>query len=294
VYKVFGVNNSDLLITAERLLADIKVPKLRILDCRFVLSEPEAGREAYLAGHIPGSVYADLDKDLAAPVSPGSGRHPLPVPAAFAQMLGRLGISDESRVVVYDDGSGGLAGRAWWMLRWMGHEQVSLLEGGFCRWRELSLPVDTGDVSVVQEQFSGSVRNELVVETDEILAYLDGVEVPALVDARDENRFAGKAEPIDKVAGHVPGAVNLPFQLSLNSDGTWKPAAELRKLWVQVLGGTSAERINVMCGSGVTACHLIISARLAGLPEPRLYVGSWSEWIEDPNRPIAVGETEKG
>jgi thiosulfate/3-mercaptopyruvate sulfurtransferase len=292
VYKVFGVNTPNLLTTAEQLQAGIEDPDLRILDCRFVLSEPEAGREAYLEGHIPGAVYADLDKDLAAPVKPGSGRHPLPAPADFALTLGRLGISSMTRVVVYDDGSGGLAGRAWWLLRWLGHAQVSLLEGGLRRWQDLRLPVHKGNVSVATEQFSGSANHQLVVGIDEILLHASGEEPLTLVDARDKARYAGEIEPIDKVAGHIPGAVNLPFQRSLNADGTWRTAPELRELWAQALGGDQIGPINVMCGSGVTACHLIISARLAGLPEPRLYVGSWSEWIEDSSRPVARGIPE--
>ena len=289
MYKVFAVNNFSLLIKAEQLQAEIDDPGLRILDCRFVLSEPKAGREAYLNGHIPGAVYADLDKDLSAPVKAGTGRHPLPDPTDFILTLGRLGISTETRVVVYDEGSGGVAGRAWWLLRWMGHEQVRLLEGGLSRWQELGLPVQSGDVSVATKQFSGSARSELVVETDEILGPVSGVGSLTLVDARDEARYAGEFEPIDNIAGHIPGAVNLPFQQSLNTDGTWKTAAELREMWDRVLGGAPIEPVNVMCGSGVTACHLIISARLAGLPEPRLYVGSWSEWIVDSSRPVATG-----
>jgi thiosulfate/3-mercaptopyruvate sulfurtransferase len=293
VYKDFGLNYSNLLITAEQLQAHIEDPELRLLDCRFTLSDPAAGREAYLEGHIPGAVYADLDKDLAAPVSPGSGRHPLPKPAEFALTLGNLGISPASRVVVYDDGSGGLAGRAWWLLRWMGHEQVALLDGGFSLWQEQGLPDQMGHASVAATEFSGSVNSDLVVETDEILMHTSGVKPLTLVDARDEARYAGEVEPIDKIAGHIPGAVNLPFQQSLNANGTWKTPAELSELWARTLGGDEIEAISVMCGSGVTACHLIISAKLAGLPEPRLYVGSWSEWIEDPGRPIATGMTEK-
>ena len=285
---------TKILTSAEQLQADIDEPALRVLDCRFVLSKPNAGCERYLQGHIPGAVYADLDKDLAGPVSSGSGRHPLPKPTDLALTFGRLGISNDTRVVVYDDGSGALAARAWWLLRWMGHEQVTLLEGGLTRWQAMGFAVDVGEVAVAERQFSGAPRKERVVVADEILMHAIGIEPLKLLDARDEARYRGEVEPIDKVAGHIPGADNFPFQRSLSSDGTWKSAGELQELWRAALGGTRNEQICVMCGSGVTACHLIISARLAGLPEPRLYVGSWSEWIEDPTRPIATGSPEKG
>ncbi len=207
--------------------------------------------------------------------------------------FGRLGISSGSHVVVYDDRSGALAARAWWLLRWMGHEQVSLLEGGLSRWQVMGFTLDEGDVTATKEHFAGSPRREWILETEDILTHADRGERLLLVDARDEARYRGEVEPIDTVAGHVPGAVNLPFQQSLNSDGTWKTRAELQELWADILAEASGDDLSVMCGSGVTACHLIISARLAGLNEPRLYVGSWSEWITDPARPIATGSALK-
>jgi len=207
--------------------------------------------------------------------------------------FGRIGISNDTDVVVYDDGSGALAARAWWLLRWMGHERVSLLDGGLNRWQAVGMTLDVGEVTVAEKKFVGSPRRERVLETDEILMHTGNVEKLLLVDARDEARFRGDAEPIDKIAGRIPGATNFPFQRSLNSDGTWKSTAALRELWADVLGNVPNEQLSVMCGSGVTACHLIISARLAGLPEPRLYVGSWSEWIEDPTRPVATGRPGK-
>jgi len=285
------VDESAILIDAEQLQMRIDDKDLRILDCRFDLAQPDAGRDVFLAGHIPGAVYADLDKDLAGSVCAGSGRHPLPEATELERTFGRLGISSGTQVVVYDAGSGAFAARAWWLLRWLGHEQVRLLEGGIGRWQELGLPLQEGNVSVAAKPFSGTARSELVVEIDEILMHAAGVKLLTLVDAREEARYAGEVEPIDKVAGHIPGAVNLPFQHSLNENGSWKTSAELRQLWARALGGSETEDINVMCGSGVTACHLIISARLAGLPEPRLYVGSWSGWIEDSARPVATGIT---
>ncbi len=281
------------LISAEQLQSRINDAGLRILDCRFVLSQPDAGRESYLQGHIPGAVYADLDKDLAGPVVSGSGRHPLPEAADLAMTFGRFGISNDTDVVVYDDGSGALAARAWWLLRWMGHEQVSLLDGGLNRWQAVGMALDVGEVTVAEKKFAGSPKCEWVLKTDEILMHAGDVEQLLLIDARDEARYRGEVEPIDKIAGHIPWAINLPFQRSLNSDGTWKMATELRDLWADALHKAPNEKLSVMCGSGVTACHLIISAGLAGLPQPRLYVGSWSEWIEDPTRPVATGSPEK-
>lgn len=281
------------LISAEQLQSRINDAGLRILDCRFVLSQPDAGRESYLQGHIPGAVYADLDKDLAGPVVSGSGRHPLPEAADLAMTFGRFGISNDTDVVVYDDGSGALAARAWWLLRWMGHEQVSLLDGGLNRWQAVGMALDVGEVTVAEKKFAGSPKCEWVLKTDEILMHAGDVEQLLLIDARDEARYRGEVEPIDKIAGHIPWAINLPFQRSLNSDGTWKMATELRDLWADALRKAPNEKLSVMCGSGVTACHLIISAGLAGLPQPRLYVGSWSEWIEDPTRPVATGSPEK-
>jgi len=283
------VDETNMLISAEQLQAKMDDPELRILDCRFVLSQPNAGRESYLQEHIPGAVYADLDVDLAAAVGPGTGRHPLPDAAELASTFGRLGISADTRVVVYDQASGALAARAWWLLRWLGHAQVMLLDGGLSRWQASDGPLNKGEVSVATVHFDAIPRNDWVLATDEILQRAECDSDSLLIDARDEARYRGEIEPIDKVAGHIPGAVNLPFQRSLNDDGTWKTRAELKEMWGEVLKENPEAHLSVMCGSGVTACHLIISARLAGIAEPRLYVGSWSEWITDPTRPIATG-----
>jgi len=285
------VEHWNLLASAEKLHARSENRDLRILDCRFELTQPEAGHNSYLQEHIPGAVYADLDKDLSAPISAGTGRHPLPDAAVLANTFGQFGISADTQVVVYDDKSGGVAARAWWLLRWLGHERVALLEGGIARWRSLQLPLEAGDVSVASQAFEPAPRQGLVLETRDIVAEGPSCEQLRLVDARDVTRFVGEAEPIDTVAGHVPGAINLPFPASLNDDGTWKSRVELQQLWGDVLGEGSNASWSVMCGSGVTACHLVISGLLAGLPEPRLYVGSWSEWIRDSTRTVATGSS---
>jgi thiosulfate/3-mercaptopyruvate sulfurtransferase len=276
------------LIGCEILAENIGNTYLRVVDCRFDLMHPIAGRTSYEQGHIPGAVFVDLNIDLAAPVQSGTGRHPLPDADELARTFGRLGIGQDTQVVVYDDCSGALAARTWWLLRWLGHEDVALLEGGIARWKSLRLPVEEGAVAHAQSVFTAEPRTALVVETPDIAEAVKANGVMRLVDARDAARFRGESEPIDAVAGHVPGALNLPFGECLNPDGTWKTPADIERLWFNVLGKHRDSPCCVMCGSGVTACHLIISALVAGLPEPRLYAGSWSEWIADPARPVAT------
>jgi thiosulfate/3-mercaptopyruvate sulfurtransferase len=294
---------ADFLIRTRELHENLQNPEWCVVDCRFELSQPEKGLSEYLAGHIPGAVYAHLDRDLAAPVSAATGRHPLPQPARFEGTLGRLGISRDSRVVVYDQGGGAIAARLWWMLRWMGHPWVRLLDGGFAAWLREGLPLEAGMPVVEPAVYSGVPDGRMIVTTAQVAAALvEGARLP-LVDARDPLRFEGTSEPIDPVAGHLPGARNFPFSRSLTPEGAWRPPAELRETWSQfviesakdaALAVTEGDggRLTAMCGSGVTACHLVLSAGLAGLPLPRLYVGSWSEWIRDPARPVAIGPAD--
>ena len=277
------------LISADELGARIASPDLRALDCRFSLQQPAAGRADYAVAHIPGAVYADLDKDLAAAPEAGSGRHPLPDPLELTRTFGDMGIDSDTQVVAYDDNNGAFAARAWWLLRWLGHERVALLDGGFLRWQQLQLPVEEGAGHVTAKVFNAVARPEMVLQTTEIVSAAENSCDLRLIDARDTARFCGVTEPIDRVAGHIPGAVNLPFSENLDSSGCWKQPAELRRIWQDVLGRDLNAPCSVMCGSGITACHLVISALVAGLSEPRLYVGSWSEWIADPERPVAVG-----
>ena len=281
------MSDVDLLISAEQLRDRLDDPTIRIVDCRFKLTEPQAGLNDYLEGHIPGAVFADLDKDLAAPAGPGTGRHPLPEKEAFVRTLGRLGIGNDCEVVVYDDASGALAARTWWMLRWVGHDRVRLLDGGMARWQSLRYGVEAGDAEPEPSMYAPVFRDNLVLESAEIAATDDIRAKLQLVDARDPARFRGEVEPIDKEAGHIPGAANLPVAASLNEDGTWKNPDRLEAIWRECLGEGTGKPWSVMCGSGVTACHLVISGLLAGLPEPRVYIGSWSEWIEDERRPRA-------
>lgn len=275
------------LIAASELQNRLNEPDLRVIDCRFDLMNPQAGRLAWLDGHIPGAVYAHLDQDLAGPVSNHTGRHPLPETAAACDTFSRLGIDNETTVVVYDSGNGGIAARAWWLLRWLGHQRVAVLDGGIAAWNEGGYALESGTSAVEPRTFTGVANDERVITTAEILAKGDAIAELNIVDARDATRFSGALEPIDPVAGHIPGTRNLPFAAALQENGCWRSPRELDDMWTSRLGEHPEGGYGVMCGSGVTACHLVLSACLAGRPEPRLYVGSWSEWIRDPGRPVA-------
>ena len=259
----------------------------RVIDCRFDLMQPEKGRTEYLAGHIPGAIHADLDQDLAGPVTQDSGRHPLPETNVFKATLERWGIGPGTQVVVYDYASGALAARLWWMLRWFGHSQVAVLNGGLKAWLSGDRSLETDVPEYPRSIFAEAPDADRVITTDELCATLGKGDVLRLVDARDRARFDGQTEPIDRVAGHVPGALNFPFSDNLKADGTWQSSETLRQAWVGLLGSESPLPFSVMCGSGVTACHLVLAAVMAGFPEPRVYVGSWSEWIRDTSRPVA-------
>lgn len=286
--------DNNVLMSCEELLGRVDDEHVRIVDCRFSLMEPEAGKAQYLEGHIPNAVYAGLDQDLAAPTGPDTGRHPLPDVKAFAETLARLGISNNTHVVVYDQAGGALAARLWWMLRWVGHVQASLLNGGIARWQALGMPLRSGRQDAVKKRFVPEVNSDLVLDVEEIVNSLPHVEALRLVDAREPQRFSGATEPIDPVAGHIPGALNVPYSRNLRENGSWEDPLALRKMWEDTLGDSLGSSWCVMCGSGVTACHLVASALLAGLPEPRVYIGSWSEWIRDPGRPVSRELDEDG
>ncbi|MEX2124303.1 MAG: sulfurtransferase [Woeseia sp.] len=303
---------ADFLIGIHELNEHLQDAEWRIVDCRFELSQPDKGFSDYLDGHIPGAVYAHLDRDLAAPPASagnGSGRHPLPAPEVFARTLGHWGISELTPVTVYDQAGGAIAARLWWMLRWMGHRSVRLLDGGIDAWRRAGLPLTTDVRDAPTAIYAGEPDDSLIVTTGEVLHGITSGSRLILVDARDAARFEGKTEPIDPVAGHIPAARNFPFSTSLTADGCWRSGDELRRAWSNAFGrevagstghgrpgGAPPDDWAVMCGSGVTACHLALSAGLAGLPQPRLYVGSWSEWIRNPARPVATGpaDAERG
>jgi thiosulfate/3-mercaptopyruvate sulfurtransferase len=282
--------DKQILIVADRLHDALDDPDLVVIDCRFELSDPSAGRTGYEKQHIPGAVFLDLDKDLAGPVGPNTGRHPLPEVDVITARLEELGLCNSNRVVVYDGSNGSVAARAWWLLRWLGHEAVEILDGGFAAWCRQGLPVTTGSPLRPPASFEARVCGERILTTEEVEKYLGDRSMLRLVDARDEARFRGENEPIDPVAGHIPGCLNLPYTDFLRDDGTWRSLQARTALLEERLGRDRDISWSVMCGSGVTACHLVVSALEAGYREPRVYVGSWSEWIRDPRRPVALGE----
>jgi thiosulfate/3-mercaptopyruvate sulfurtransferase len=282
------------LIGAAALRDLVGKPEIAIIDCRFDLMNPEGGRRAYLEGHIPGARYADLNTDLSAPISATSGRHPLPAPDDFTRTLARLGVGSDTQVIAYDDSAGAFAARAWWMLRWMGHSAAAVLDGGIKAWVSEGGALQSGEPEPLPAAASGrhlsaQANTAAVIGTAELLQRLSD---PAflLVDARAGERYAGTVEPIDAVAGHITGAVNQPFSSNLGADGRFLPAPVLRQLWERRLAGRSPTQVAAMCGSGVTACHNLLSMEVAGFQGAQLYAGSWSEWIRDPRRPIARGE----
>jgi thiosulfate/3-mercaptopyruvate sulfurtransferase len=277
-----------ILMSPTELHGVLEAPGWVILDCRSDLSDLEAGRRAYTESHIPGAVFVDLDRDLAGPVLPETGRHPLPDAGKLGRTLGELGVGNADSVVVYDDSNGALAARAWWILRWLGQTSVFLLDGGISHWRALGFTCETAIPARPARNFVGRPDAAKVLTTAELAADIDNIASLNLLDARDAERFSGAQEPIDPVAGHVPGAVNAPFTRFVSKEGTWRPLAERELLLEEVLGRDREVEWSVMCGSGVTACHLAISGLEAGFREPRLYVGSWSEWIRDPARSIAT------
>ena len=275
------------LVSAGQLAGRLGSSGLVVLDCRFNLLDPEAGRKAFLEGHISGARYADLDQDLAGPVGPATGRHPMPVASDFQSRLGAWGIARHTAVVAYDDVGGAIAARAWWLLKWMGHPEAALLDGGLPAWLAGNHPLETDTPEPQAEHYSGSPDQRRVYDTAAVEAGLRDESIVVL-DARDEPRFRGQQEPIDTAAGHVPGAINAPFQHNLSADGRFRPPADLGELYAPMIGNRSADAVVCMCGSGVTACHNIFAIEQAGYDSPSLYAGSWSEWISSGNRPIAT------
>ncbi len=273
------------LISTEELAGRLSDPDLFVADCRFELGAPDAGRAAWSVGHIPGAVHVDLERDLSAPVTPASGRHPLPPPDAFAATLGRLGIGNATRVVCYDGGPGAFAARLWWMLRWLGHDAAAVLDGGFAAWTAEGRPVDARQAPRAPVRFEARLRPQMVLDAAGVASALARGET--LVDVRGAERFAGVVEPLDAVAGHVPGAVNLPFLENLDAAGRFRAPAELAALWRSRTGAAPGRAPICMCGSGVTACQGLLALEAAGIRGGRLYAGSWSEWIRDPSRPVA-------
>lgn len=279
------------LISVSDLQTHIGEPDWAIIDCRFSLQDPDWGRQGYLEAHIPGAVYAHLDEDLCSPVIPGkTGRHPLPSIDGFRQKLEKWGIGASTKVVAYDDAGGAMAAsRLWWLLHWLDHYSVAVLDGGWQAWRDADQPVRSGTESRSSNMFVPRRKSNWLIETSELVSRLDDPTL-ILVDSRVAERYRGENEPIDPVAGHIPGAINAPHPDVLDPQGKFLPPADLRRYLVEKLGRSSVRDVVFYCGSGVTAVQNMLAAAHAGLGDARLYAGSWSEWITDPSRPVAAGD----
>ncbi|MBC7781703.1 MAG: sulfurtransferase [Proteobacteria bacterium] len=273
------------LISTQDLFTNLSDPNWIVFDCRHDLADVEAGRRAYAADHIPGARFAHLDENLSGAKTERSGRHPLPEVVAFAAWLGTQGVDVRKQVVAYDASGGYYAARLWWMLRWLGHETVAVLDGGLPKWKIEGRSLTRAAPRIEATTFTPRRRDALRVEASTVLANLRSPGM-LLVDARSPERFAGKNETMDPVGGHIPGAVNRLFQLNLDNAGVFKPQGVLRKEFIELMVGHTPEQIVHQCGSGVTACHNLLAMEIAGLKGSRLYPGSWSEWCADPSRPV--------
>ena len=286
------------LIEPTGLARHLDDPGWAIVDCRFDLARPDWGAHAFAAAHIPHALYAHLDEDLSAPRTARSGRHPLPQVEVLAATFGRWGIDERVQVIAYDQGSGAFAARLWWLLRWLGHPPVAVLNGGLAAWERAGLPLSTENEPRAPRRFTARPDGRLLATGTEVAAAVGSGALTCgqqlLIDARSADRFAGENETIDPVAGHIPGARNHPFAGNLDAQGRFLEAEQLRRSWEHTLHGAPPRQLIAMCGSGVTACHNLLALEVAGLAGARLYAGSWSEWITDPDHPVARGqETER-
>ncbi len=263
-----------------------------IVDCRFDIQNEALGREQYRAAHLPGAVYASLNDDLSGARTGTNGRHPIPTVDALAATLGRLGIDRTTQVVAYDQDAGSYASRLWWLLRYVGHDAVAVLDGGLAKWMREGRATRPGEETRPPVRYEPAARPALRVDVEHVAAIL---EEPGrlLIDARAPERFEGRSETIDRIAGHIPGAVNHFFKQNLTAEGTMLPAETVRANFVRLLGGQSPDHVVMYCGSGVTACQNLLAMEHVGLPGARLYVGSWSEWSSDPSRPVETGPSRR-
>ena len=285
-------NRFTTLISAAELDKALTDPDLILFDCRFDLADTARGRRDYQASHIPNAVYAHLDEHLSSPITSQTGRHPLPDPAKLIDWLKACGVTNSSQVIAYGDAGGVMAVRIWWLLRWLGHTDVAVLDGGWQAWSKQQGAISNEPPSPTpSSHFDTVIDNNMVVTTETISADLHAPSRQwLLLDARTPERYRGEREPIDPIAGHIPGAVNLPLQQHLDSQGRFLPADQLHALYQPVLGQHAPEFVACYCGSGVTACHNLLAMEIAGIKGGRLYAGSWSEWIRNSANPIALAE----
>lgn len=273
------------IINVDNLKKNLNERDWVIIDTRYDLADKNAGRMAYLDAHIPGAVFADLHDDLSGPPLTDHGRHPLPSAEQLNKLFPGFGINNDTQVVVYDQVSGSFAGRLWWLLRYMGHEKVAVLNGGWPEWQKQGSPVHSGEETRQRGNFRGTPNSDWLITVDQIPA------AKLLVDSRDPARYRGETEPLDRAAGHIPGAINHFWKENLDDNGLFKSPRLVHNEFRKFLGSIKPEEAVFYCGSGVTACHNLLAAVYAGLPAPKLYAGSWSDWCSDPSRPVATGET---
>ncbi len=275
------------LIQVDELRPHLDDASFVVFDCRHDLMRPDAGAQAYAQAHIPGARFAHSDTDLSGPKTARSGRHPLPEPARFMAWLGSQGVDSSKQVIAYDHAGGASATRLWWMLRWLGHDNVAVLDGGWEGWVKAGAPTTAEQPAIKATTFSGRPR-DVSVDVGYVLSHLNQPSM-VVIDARAPERYRGETEPIDPVAGHIPGALNRLYKDNLGTDGRFKSAQELRAAFQALLQKRAPEQVVHQCGSGVSACHNILAMEIAGLSGSRLYPGSWSEWCADPARPVARG-----
>ncbi len=283
---------ADLLIEAHELASKLSLPGWLIFDVRHDLANHQAGREAYERGHIPGALYLDHERQLSAPKTGKNGRHPLPDRAEFAAFMSTQGLSPQSQVVIYDGGNSMFSAHLWWMLRWLGHEKILVLDGGWSAWVAAGGPVEMGinrPAAIETPELQNKANTQAGMPTVDAQAVLQNIDKPVftVIDARAAERYRGEVEPMDPIAGHIPGALNHPNTLNLDENGRFKSPQELRRNFETLLPKIAPERVVHQCGSGITACHNLFAMELAGLSGSALYPGSWSEWCSDPARPVA-------
>jgi thiosulfate/3-mercaptopyruvate sulfurtransferase len=276
------------IISCDELQQNLDNPNFVIFDCQHDLVNAGFGRTAYTIEHIPGARFFSIDNDAAGNKTGKNGRHPLPPIEILTAKLGQLGVDSEKQVVVYDGSNNMFSVRLWWLLRWLGHESVAVLDGGLGKWQKDGRPVSAELPVPAATKFSATANNEMHVDAGFIQSHLGSMDV-VVIDARAPERYTGAKEPLDTVAGHIPGAYNRFFKLNLKPDGTFKPADELRFEFEAMIGNTPPSLVVNQCGSGVTACHNLLAMEIAGFKGTKLYPGSWSEWCSDPLRPMAAG-----
>lgn len=277
------------LISPATLAENLENPNWVVVDCRFALDNPPRGQHDYDASHIPGAVYAHLDHDLSSPIVRGvTGRHPLPDAEELVSKLGAWGIDSSVQVVAYDDNVGGFAARLWWLLQWLGHENVAVLDGGWARWIAEGHATSSSVDARTPRVFTPHPRADMIADAPDVLAMLNQPDY-RILDARAPERYRGDIEPIDPVAGHIAGAETAPYMGNIGADGTFLPPDALKQRFEVVFAGAAPDHVVCYCGSGVTAAHNVLAIKHAGLGDVKLYPGSWSEWITDPARPTAKG-----